>query len=322
MAGVGHPSNVEQILQFIKIGIKDFLDIPVSEDDFKKLVDRLQSQVASSQTSHRAGKKISLYGPKGGVGVTFLTSNLAVAFAKNRQKKVCIIDLSLEFADVCTYMNLEPRYTIKDVLENDKALDISFLEGVMLEHPTGVKVIPAAREDQEQPNPRDFSTLKAVFALLVKHYDYILIDTGHIDTALLQGIFSDSDAILLVGNPDVPSLKGLVSLVRKLGIIRFDPEKIKVMINRFNSKNQIDVKEFEKMTNHKISFLLPNNFPVCIEAVNTGQTVYKINDKSDLAKKIDELSEAMKILLSAESSEAKADSISMPPPGSMKSMFK
>jgi Flp pilus assembly CpaE family ATPase len=109
---------------------------------------------------------------------------------------------------------------------------------------------------------------------------------------------------LLLGNPDVPSLKGLVNLVKKLSSHHFDPEKIKVIINRFNSKNQIDVKEFERMSNHPIAAFLPNNFVLCNDAVNKGESIYQLNPKADLSKKIDELAEIIKKFSGAKKHEA------------------
>jgi Flp pilus assembly CpaE family ATPase len=111
------------------------------------------------------------------------------------------------------------------------------------------------------------------------------------DATLLQFVLSESDFILLLGNPDVPSIKGLVSLVKKLNSLHFDPKKIKVIINRDNSKNQIDSKEFEKITRHAVTTYIPNNYGLCIEAVNKGEVVFDLNDKSDLSKKILELSQ-------------------------------
>jgi Flp pilus assembly CpaE family ATPase len=64
-----------------------------------------------------------------------------------------------------------------------------------------------------------------------------------------------------------------------------------VLINRHPSKNQIDPNQFEKVAKHSISCYLPNNFMLCIEAVNTGQALVHIHEKSDLSKKLIELAD-------------------------------
>lgn len=291
ITGAGHPQDVEQILEFVKLGIRDFIDVPLKETEIKALFNRYESLNSQSAIVHKNGKIVAVYGAKGGVGVTFLTANLAIALAKDKLKRVAVCDFSLEFADVVTYLNLEPKYSVRDVIENNRLLDISFLDGVMVEHPSGVKILPPPREDQDPVTSQHTAVLESTFSLLSKHYDYTLIDTGRLDPHLLQMVLTEANIILLLGNPDVPSLKGLVSLVRKLNLTHYDPEKIKVIINRFNSKNQVDVKEFEKLSRHPITLCLPNNFAVCIQAVNTGASVYSVNAKSDLAKKIDELAD-------------------------------
>ena len=94
-----------------------------------------------------------------------------------------------------------------------------------------------------------------------------------------------------MGNPDVVSLKGLIALFNKLKALHYDTQKIKVLINRHNSKNKIDAKEFENMTKHSITSNLPNNYMLCIEAVNSGQPLSTVNPRGDLSKKIEELAD-------------------------------
>ena len=290
--GAGHPQDVQQLLEFVKMGVKDFLNVPLRLNEVSNLLSKIKLRSVEAPTK-ASGKIVAIYSPKGGVGVTFLAANLAVALAKENSSRVAICDLSLECGDVSTYLNLTPKYTIRDVIDNDQLLDISFLEGAMLTHESGVRILAAPREHQNPPTSDNINALKSIFALLRQNFDFILIDAGHMDPGLLQFVLAESDTIFLMGNPDVASLKGLISLVKKMKTLHYSSQKIQVIMNRYNSKNQVDANEFEKITNHPVACLLPNNYALCIQAVNTGDPISKINDKADLSKKIAELAQMM-----------------------------
>ncbi|MEZ4597604.1 MAG: P-loop NTPase [Chloroflexota bacterium] len=55
-----------------------------------------------------AGKVITLFAPKGGVGRTTLAVNLAVAIAADQGRSVALMDASFQFGDVGVLLNLNP----------------------------------------------------------------------------------------------------------------------------------------------------------------------------------------------------------------------
>lgn len=291
IVGVGHPADVAGLLEYLKIGIKDFLAFPVPDGELQNFIQKSLADASSHGGGKRNGRVIAFYAPKGGCGVTFVAANTAVAMAKYQKSSIALCDFSKDCGDAATYLNLQPKYTLRDALDNSQLLDASFLEGVLTPHSSGLRVLAAAHSNQEPPSIDSIHALKSIFSLLTSSYDYLFVDAGHMDAGLLQFVLSESDFIILLGNPDVPSIKGLVNLVQKLTNHQFDPQKIKVIINRDNSKNQIDSKEFEKITRHSVTTYIPNNYALCIESVNKGEPVFNVNDKGDVSKKILELAQ-------------------------------
>lgn len=296
--GIGSPTDVTLVMKLVKMGVNNFLVYPLDAAEIENVASLIKNRLEKNTLAgtKSSTKIVTLYSPKGGTGVTLLTVNLAVALAANRQKKVLICDFSPQCGDTATYLNITPQYTIRDIIDNHTILDQSFLEGVLLEHPSGVKILPAPKEDQEPPNSNHLNTIKSVLDLLKSSFDFILIDGGYLDRTLLQYVMSESNLIFLVGSPDVVSLKGLVSFFNKLSSLHYDRDKIKLIVNRYNSKNQIDTREFERMIKQPISFQLPNNYMDCIEAVNAGKPIKEIHEKSDLVKKINEIADVVRKL--------------------------
>ncbi len=299
LVGAGYPADVSLLLDFVKMGVKDFLKFPFEDDEIKRLAEEIRLEPAHSTNvkKYQQGQIVTIYSPKGGSGVTLLTANLAVAIAKKSgesKNAVCVCDFAFQCGDVAAYLNLTPVHTFRDLVCDNPELDMSFLDGVLLKDGTGVRILPAPSGEDELPaEDQILTTVEATLALLKQQYNNILIDASHLRRATLDFVLCQSDQILLVGNPDVASLKGLVASYKKLRLIPIEAEKIKVIINRFNSKSHIDTREFEKKTDHAVAIRLPNNYLMCIEAVNAGRPLSDIQEKSDLAKKIAELAQTI-----------------------------
>ena len=291
----GQLSDVSIVLEFVKMGVKDFLKYPFETEELEVLSKALMKQLSghgASATNHsrKAGQIVTVCGPKGGAGVTLLSANMAVALAeKSPELKVVVCDFSPQCGDVATYLNLVPKFTFSDVIENHLFLDESFLEGVLVKHSSGVKVLAASTQSEEAPQKEHVEVIDSVFKLLQQEYDIILVDGGHLEQTLLKFVISNADMVFLAGNPDIVSLKGLINHFNRIKAMQFDPQKIKVVINRYNSKSHIDIKEFEKKTKHPIAVHLPNNYFTCIDAINTGQPLSYVNKKSDLSQKFQDI---------------------------------
>lgn len=284
--GLGQLQNADLVVKLVKAGMKDFLKFPIEQREIRTLLGHAEEHAASK--AHQ-GRMVTVFSPKGGAGVTLLTSNLGVALSKKKTHAVAVCDLSPQCGDVTTYLNVHPEYTIRDLIDNYQRLDLSFLKGVLLRHESGFHILASPRDDQESLHAGCLTELQTIFTLLKQTHDIVLIDGSHTDNTLLQLALMQSDLIFLVANLDVPSLKGLVFSLNKLTKLHYTPDRIKIVMNRTNSKRQLDVKEFEKKTRHSVACRLPNNYALCIEAINTGQPLLEIQSQSELTKKIGDL---------------------------------
>ena len=59
----------------------------------------------------------------GGCGKTFYATNLAYFLTHFTNKRVCIVDLDLQFGEVSTALRLRPKYTIFDALQREETDD-------------------------------------------------------------------------------------------------------------------------------------------------------------------------------------------------------
>ena len=88
-------------------------------------------------------KKIVIFSTKGGVGKTFVASNLGVTLAKEEGKKVLLIDLDLQgVGDMSRMLNLSPQKSLADLNYLLKKQHKDFKKDEFLTHsPLGVDFV-------------------------------------------------------------------------------------------------------------------------------------------------------------------------------------
>ena len=90
----GQLSDVSIVLEFVKMGVKDFIKFPFEAEELSALSKGLLKQIRANEINgnkqdQKAGKIITVYSPKGGSGLTLLAANLAVSLAeKDPQQSV------------------------------------------------------------------------------------------------------------------------------------------------------------------------------------------------------------------------------------------
>ncbi len=154
----------------------------------------------------KGAKVIALYSPKGGVGVTTVAVNLAIALREEARARVALIDASFQFGDVGVLLNLPTNRTIWDIVEAKNDPDEDLLRGVLAVHSSGIQVLLApSRPEQAELVTADH--IRKTLAVMQKMFDYIVIDTGKGINDPLLAVFDVSEQIILLSTADISSLK-------------------------------------------------------------------------------------------------------------------
>lgn len=159
-----------------------------------------------------ASKVIAITSGKGGVGKTNVTSNLAIALAKQGHR-VCIFDADTSLANINIIMGVSPRYTIEHLLSGERSV-----EEILLEGPQGVMIIPSASGIAELASLDEASRARLIAALqtLENSFDYLLIDTAAgIGESVLSFVRSAQYTILVIST-EPTSLTDAFALLRVL----------------------------------------------------------------------------------------------------------
>ena len=283
-AVVSEGTDLDEALQFFRMGALDFLKSPVDATDVKRLIEKvvnLNSRTVNGKDEPR--NSIAIFSTKGGVGLTTVAVNLAAELANRKAGKILLLDLVLQHGNVADFLDVPAQYTLIDTIENFDRLDSNLLENSLVKHGLGFYVLPCPRE----PEKGDFLTSKElsdVFHFFKNNFPYVIADIGHEFTKTALSFLDLADLILLVTTPDVPSLYNTRSAFDTLKKLGYNPQKIKIILNRWRMKGEITTEVIQRKLALDIFHRLVDDPLTCLNSINLGKPFLISAKKSEIAK--------------------------------------
>jgi len=237
------------------------------------------------------GRVLTIYGPKGGTGSTTLTTNLAVAL-HTPEKPVVVVDGRLQFGDLSFFFNEQTKNNLADVATRADELDPDFIEEVLLEHESGVKIM-AAPPRPEQAESVTGDQFSRVVRFLKKMFAYVLIDTNSgLDEITLTAI-DEADLISVVTTQDIPSIKNVRLFLDLLIALGYQREKVFLVMNMFDKRRSVTAERVSEITKCEVVAVLPFDDRLVVPAMDRGVPFITQNKTHPISKGIVELAEGV-----------------------------
>jgi pilus assembly protein CpaE len=232
----------------------------------------------------RRGRIVTVFSPKGGTGKTVIATNTAAAVAKHEGKKALLLDLDLQFGDAAIMLGIEPEKTIYDLVVAPGELDTEKLAGYVTRHESGLDVLPAPLRPEDAELVTE-AKLAQLLEVARESYDVIVVDTSPFFHGPMLATLDRTDELLLLCGLDVPTLKNVKLALQTLELLSFPPDRIRVVLNRANSKVGMKLGEVEGALDVKVRFSLPSDRAVPL-SVNRGNPAVLAEAKGDFARAV------------------------------------
>lgn len=285
---VSPDENPETIIKAMRAGADEHLALPPSPAALLKVCIKVSELRRVSRPEHGAGQLWVAYSPKGGVGVTTLVANLAMAL-RAAGRDVALMDLDVYAGDLALFLNVTPTYTLRDVAINFKRLDSVFLHGSMIRHPSGIQLLAApAASPGETPVHLTRDQTLTVLELLSTAHEVTLLDTPGIPTEAVRTALGCADRILLVTELTVPALRGCLRTIDWLRDEGVDvAQVVEVVINKHADRtSEISPGEAMRTLNLPLRVLLPRDDNAAWTAANTGMPLAEVRGGATLQRAI------------------------------------
>lgn len=289
--------DVDMMQSAVKVGCHNVVELPSSSKDFadyiKSVYNNEQTRLKSLNEKENllwSSTVISVFGAKGGLGKTTIAANLAVKLAEKR-KKVALIDLDLQFGDIHIFMDIEPKDTITELVQEVITPNIDSIRSYMSVHSSGVHVLCAPRSPEyaELISPEKILSL---LSLLRSYYDYVIIDTAPSFSEVNMTAIESSSLIFFVTGLDISILKNSKLSISLLESLQQN-DKVRVIVNRSVDMNTISIKDVEKIIGYPIWAKIPSDYKVAVNALNRGIPFVSGAPKSKLSQSISELADIL-----------------------------
>jgi pilus assembly protein CpaE len=224
----------------------------------------------------------------GGVGVTSLAGNLALALRYTFNKRVAVVDLDLQSGGMAVFLNLEPERTIMQLCEGDRRLDSIQLESSLTKHPSGIYLLAAPKriEDSELVSEK---TIGAVLELMRQLFDFVVVDCGGYIDENAVAAWERSDHLFYVLDQSIAAARcawRFVDLFGRLGLSGVEPNFI---LSRFVPHHPITEEQITHTLGRPIYAKIPRDEKVLERMQLRAQDLWTVGSGSPLARAVEDL---------------------------------
>ncbi|MBE7323275.1 AAA family ATPase [Nocardioides sp. Y6] len=268
-----HDVDTAVLTQAMHAGVREV----VAADDLTQVGGAIQRAHAlavalrsgSAGKGREGGRIITIFSPKGGVGKTTMSVNLALALMRGGENKVCVVDLDLAFGDIAITLQLFPSHTIEHAIGGEQYMDEEFVRQLMTRHDSGLMVLAAP----SQPDARERVSGALVHRLLEtlrEHYDYIVLDTAPAFDEQTLTALDETDECIIVATLDVPTLKNVKVALETLDVLGVAEGRRHLLLNRADDQVGIGADKVEGILGMSVAVQVATSLDIA-KATNAGR---------------------------------------------------
>ena len=183
---------------------------------------------------------------------------------------------------------MQPRFNFVDLVQNFHRMDADLLASFIERHDSGVHLLSAPYHP-EKAEMVTGDQIRRILLFLRQHYDYVVVDTSKSFSPATLATFEQADQVFLVTTADLPSLRNIqrgLPMMRRV-LVRGE-DQLRLVINRFDPKDQISVKDIERSLGLKVFWKLSNDYEAVLGSLNTGKPIV-LNGTSSYSKDLKSL---------------------------------
>jgi len=284
--------ELETIRKAMMAGAKDFLPRPVKPETLRKSVlaallaeekKRLR-QIGHIPSSATTGTVITVFGAKGGIGKSTVSSNLAVAMAQMQRSSVCLVDMDDGFGDLADMLDLKPERTMFDLVRDLDLLEREDIARYVVRHQfTRLDVLAGANLLEWRKLHRD--DVRRAIDLLARNYDTVIIDTSGSLSELMEMAVEVATIVLWVTTTEYASVKDSLEAMRILRKLSFSSDRLRIVMNTVSPDDGVTRTTVEQALQREVFWIVPYDKRVR-QSTHLGQPAVVTSPNSPAARSL------------------------------------
>jgi pilus assembly protein CpaE len=269
-------------LRAIRAGADDVLLNPIDPLEAREVFSRVIGTPDLTEPS-QLGACIVFLHVAGGAGASTLAVNSAVALAgAGKISESCLLDLDIQYGNVASLLDLPPSSPIQDMIEDPGRLDREMLEGMMVRHESGVRVLTAPRV----PLPLsafDADTVATLMHIARRRFQYVVVDLPVALASWTDAVLKEASVIYVVCPPTVSAVHRYSQLMRLLHQEGLAELPIKVLVNRHQTAKRtgdISISQLASAIGRPVDHVIPNDYRLIAHSHSQGRPAARMKPSS------------------------------------------
>jgi len=292
-------SDAQSVRRAMIAGARDYIIKPLKPEDLGRAVygvleqeerKRLRADGQSTEVSAR-GTVVTIFGAKGGIGKTTISTNLAVTLAKMTGANVCLLDMDTRFGDVAIMMDVAVEASIADVARKIDEIDRDKIRDYLVKHHSGVSILPAPLHPTEWRNMTP-QHIEKIVELLAQTHDYVVIDTPGTFNELIATTLELANLILLITSMDIASIKDTALALEMLRAAAVSEDKVKLVINHSTAANSLREEDVSRVLEYEVFWRIPHDLSVS-SSTQLGQPIVTAKPYARVSRSMIDLAHAL-----------------------------
>jgi pilus assembly protein CpaE len=260
-------ASSDLVVRSMRAGAREFLKAPFSSADAGEALARVSNWMPAAM-ARKKGKLLVFLGAKGGVGVTSLACNFAVALAQEEDQRTLLIDLDLPLGDLALNLGIVPVFSTVDALQAGHRLDGEFLSKLLVGHSSGLSVLAApGKFPYSEP---ENEALERLLMIARQQFDNVVVDLGsRVNPAGMGPLYEEASTVYLVTQGGIPELRNANRLISQV-FPHMPPgesgqssgpgsPKLEIVLNRFEKSIGISEEHIARALTRPPQWKIPND---------------------------------------------------------------
>lgn len=286
---LGETNDVKFYRELMTAGVKDYLLKPITTEIFASALSRAfvaVNEPDKAGTVGGIGKMATVVGVRGGIGASTLATNLSWIIANEFKRQTALLDLDIHFGTSALSFDLEPGRGLADALDDPTRIDELFIERAMIKVGDTLSILGSEMPFEEPFNP-DSRALAHLISTMKNKVNFLVVDLPKGMAGEQIPLLEESDEIILVTELALAATR---DTIRFLAFLKNIAPKAKVSIavntSHMAGSEEVSLKDFENSIETKVTYQLPGDAKVILNAVKQGKVLPEVGKEAKLVQMI------------------------------------
>lgn len=215
----------------LRAGAAFVVSVPVDGEDLAIALGWIAKQFGFQMNESRL---IAVSGVTGGCGATSMALNLAGEIVHSRKLRTILVDLSLRMGTLATCLNVEPKMSIRDLLDNPEAVDVDLLRQTLTPIADKFDLLPGPQHAVRTTAP-SWPAVHHVVRHLKPLADVVVLHVPCTYEDLQFDALAAADQAVLLLEQKVPAVRAL-QMVRQSLLEKQTNGEAHYVINRYDPR--------------------------------------------------------------------------------------